>query len=184
MRKVGAESRKTWLDKDSNGFFGKYMIGKGLDIGYKGYETDILPILADAVGLDLDTPGYDGTTIPEKDNKFSYVYSSHTLEHVSDYKNFIRECYRVTKIGGHVIIVVPHQWIYEKKANLPSKWNPDHKRFYTSSSLCKEIENSLLINSFRIRHLRENDEGHDYSSGPDVHGQWNYEIEVVIQKLP
>lgn len=181
---TGEETRKSWDEKNTSGFFAKYMSGSGLDIGYKGYLDNVHPVLPTATGIDLNTPGYDGNTLPFAQNSQDYVYSSHFLEHVTDYKNALKEQYRVLKPNGYMIIVVPHQWLYEKKDTLPSRWNADHKRFYTSQSLLREIEESLPKNSYRIRHLRENDEGHDYNDGPDVHGRWLYEIEVVVQKLP
>jgi SAM-dependent methyltransferase len=183
MRKVGTESRKTYKEKLENGFFDKYMSGIGLDIGYKGYEENIVPILESAQGIDLETPGYDGRTLPFEDNSLDYVYSSHCLEHISDYKNYIKEALRVLKPGGYIITVVPHRDLYEKKLTLPSQWNGDHKRFYTSASLCKEFEESLPINSYRIRHLHENDAGHKYDQPENEHSVGQYEIELVVQKL-
>lgn len=183
MRNVGAESRKTYLDKINNGFFVRFMSGHGLDIGYSGYEPGVVSILPNAIGVDLTYPGYNGKNLPFADNSQDYVYSSHTLEHIPDYKQAINEWYRVVKPGGYIVTVVPHRDLYEKKLTLPSNWNGDHQRFYTPASLLKEFEDSLPINSFRVRHLRDNDEGHKYDDPPDVHGVWLYEIELVVQKL-
>lgn len=179
---VGAESSKTFQHKMDNGFFTCFMSGIGIDVGFAGYNG-ASPILPTAVGIELGFPNYDGIHLPFPDNSQDYVYSSHTLEHVSDYQAVIKDWLRVVKPGGFIICVVPHRDLYEKKSELPSNWNGDHKRFYRSSSLLAEFEESLSINSFRVRHLRENDEGHDYSDGPLVHGKWLYEIELVIQKL-
>lgn len=180
---MSTESSKTYEQKIKNGFFLTYMFGKGLDIGGKGYKENQIAILPNATIVDLDYPGYDGKTLPFKDQSQDYVYSSHCLEHIDDYSNAIEDWYRVTKIGGHIVIVVPHRDLYEKKLDLPSKFNSDHKRFYTPSSLLKEVEDSLPINSYRVRHLRDNDEGHNYSDAPEVHGRWLYEIELVIQRI-
>lgn len=179
---IATESQKTYIDKIANGFFVKYMSGHGLDIGYRGYNNAD-PILPNSLGIDLDYPGYDGIHLPFPDNSQDYVYSSHTLEHITDYQTSIKEWLRVTKKGGYIITVVPHQDLYERKEVLPSNWNGDHKRFYRSSTLLREFEVSLPINSYRIRHLRENDEGHDYSQPVTEHAKWLYEIELVIQKL-
>lgn len=183
MRKVGTESSKTFQEKMRNGFFLKYMSGLGAEIGYAGYTEGIVPILHHCVGYDLSTPGYDGKTIPVEDGHYDYLYASHTLEHIENYKQSIQEWVRVVKPSGHIIIVVPHRDLYEKKLELPSIWNGDHRRFYTAASLLKEIEDSLPINSYRVRHLRENDEGHDYKQVNTEHSLWLYECEVVIQKL-
>lgn len=181
-RKVGEESSKTYLDKIENGFFDKYMNGVGLEIGPKGYINGAMPILNTAIGIDLDFPGYDGRTLPFPDQSQDYVYSSHVLEHIQDYKQAIREWYRVTKVGGHIITVVPHMYLYEKKLNKPSRYNEDHKRFYTPSSLLQEFESSLLPNSYRVRLLEDNDKGFDYSIPPESHSAGCYEITLVIEK--
>ncbi|MGH8546556.1 MAG: class I SAM-dependent methyltransferase, partial [Gammaproteobacteria bacterium] len=53
--------------------------------------------------LDLRNP------LPFPDNRFSAVYSSHTLEHLyyDQAAALIRECYRVLKSGGICRVVVP-----------------------------------------------------------------------------
>lgn len=189
MRNVGAESKKTYEEKLDADFFNKFMRGPnitrgcGLDIGYAGYEFDIVPILPNAIGIDFNYPGYDGKTLPFSDNSQDYVYSSHCLEHITDYKSTIQEWFRVVKKHGHIIIVVPHRDLYEKKLQLPSIWNADHKRFYTPASLLKEVEDSLPINSFRVRHLKDNDEGHDYNQPANEHSKGQYEIELVIERI-
>lgn len=183
MRNVGGESRKTYVEKLGNGFFLKYMWGNGLDIGFSGYEPNVVSILNGAIGVDKDYPGYDGKTLPFEDNSQQFVYSSHCLEHISDYKQAIQEWYRVTKVGGYIVTVVPHRDLYEKKLELPSIWNGDHKRFYTPASLLKEFEDSLSVNSFRVRHLQDNDWGHDYNTPQHEHSGGQYEIELVVEKI-
>lgn len=180
---TGEETRKSWQDKWCSGFFTHYMGGSGLDVGGTGYLENIHAVLPDAVIVDLDYPGYDGRTLPFEDGSLDYVYSSHCLEHIEEYKNAIQDWYRVTKKGGHIIIVVPNRFLYEKKDSLPSRWNADHKRFYTPASLLSEIEESLPPNSFRVRNLQDNDTDHDYSQPDTEHSKWMYETEVVIQKL-
>jgi SAM-dependent methyltransferase len=183
MRLVGEESRKTYEDKLKNGFFEKYMSGEGLDIGFSGYLDNVVPILENAIGVDTNYPGYDGKTLPFEVCSQDYVYSSHCLEHIQDYKKAIQEWFRVTNVGGHVIIVVPHQYLYEKRKNLPSRWNGDHKRFYTPSSLLKEVEESLPTNTYRVRFLEDGDKDFDYSIDPTQHSKGQYEITLVIQKI-
>lgn len=182
-RLVGTESRRTYSDKIESGFFDKYMTGLGAEIGYAGYVQGVVPILENCDGYDLTTPGYDGKTIPRYDQYYSWVYSSHTLEHISDFKQAIQEWYRITRIGGYIITVVPHRDLYEKKLELPSKWNGDHKRFFTPASLLKEFEDSLPHNSFRVRQLRDNDKGHDYNQPATEHSLGEYEIELVIERI-
>jgi SAM-dependent methyltransferase len=182
-RSVGEESRRTYKFKVLNGFFDRYMSGFGLEIGGTGYIEGVVSILPTATNIEVDYPGYDGLHLPFEDESQDYVYSSHCLEHISDFETALKEWHRVLKVGGHMIIVVPHQYLYEKKRNLPSKWNEDHKRFYTPKSLLMEIEYSLKPNSYRVRHLQDNDTGYSYHLGPEKHGNGPYEIEVVLQKI-
>lgn len=183
MRKVGAESRRTWQQKHASGFFDRYMTGNGLDIGFSGYEDAVLPILETATGIDKDYLGYDGFNLPFQNESQDYVYSSHCLEHIQAEGLTIQEWFRVLKLNGHLVIVVPHMYLYEKKQHLPSKWNEDHKRFYTPGSLLIAVENSLPPNSYRVRFLEDGDDAFDYHKGPDTHSDGQYEVTLVIQKI-
>ena len=183
-RIVGVEARKSIAQKEANGFLAKYLSGANiLDIGYRGYAEDIVPIVPQAIGVDLNYPGYDGRTLPFGDNSQDAVFSSHCLEHIEHYKYALREWHRVLKIGGFMIITVPHQFLYEKRARLPSNFNRDHKRFYTPASLMAEIESSLAPNTYRVRHLADNDEHFDYTIPPEKHPGGCYELETVIEKI-
>ena len=70
----------------------------------------------------------------------------------------------------------------ERKAFLPSRFNGDHKRFYTPKSLLAEIETSLPVGCWRLRSLRDIDEGFIYALPPDQHPRGSYEIGLVVEK--
>lgn len=183
-RHVGTEARKTYAVKIQNGFIDKYLSGGAiLDIGYKGYETGVLPIVPQAIGVDFDYPGFDGETLPFAGGSQDTVFSSHCLEHVNDAGAAIREWFRVLKIGGFLVICVPHQYLYERRLTLPSQWNPDHRRFYTPATLMADVEAALEPNSYRVRHLIDNDLGYDYTIPPHQHPGGSYEIELVVEKI-
>jgi SAM-dependent methyltransferase len=182
---VKGEASRTFKEKLKNGFFSTYMAGEVIiDVGYRGVYPDPVPILPHAIGVDLDFPGYDGATLPFPDGSVDTVHSSHMLEHVVDYRATIRDWHRIVRFGGFIVCVVPHQFLYEKKRALPSLWNDGHKRFYTPASLLREFEESLEPNTYRVRHLRDNDEGYTYDIGPEAHSGGGYEIELVVQKIP
>jgi len=183
-RKVSGEGAKTHALRRASGFFDRYLGGDCvLDIGYRGGVSDAVPITESAIGIDLDFPGYDGLNLPFHDASQDSVFSSHCLEHIADPVLGLREWYRVTKIGGFIVIIVPHQFLYEKKLNLPSNWSRDHLRFYTPASLIFEVEVALEPNSYRIRHFCDNDLWFDYTIGPERHSFGCYEIELVLQKI-
>ena len=155
-----------------------------LDVGFSGYDNpDRKAALPDAIGIDIDYPGYDGLHLPFADESVDTVFSSHCLEHVAFEHAVIQDWYRVLKVGGFVVCIVPHQGLYEKRRHLHSRWNMDHKRMYTPASLAGTFEAALPMNGFRIRHLRDNDAGFDYSRGPQLHSDGAYEIEIVIEKI-
>jgi SAM-dependent methyltransferase len=154
-----------------------------LDIGFKGHIDDAVPIIEGAIGVDTDYPGYDGRILPFHTESQDAVYSSHCLEHIPDYVIAIQEWYRVTKVGGHIITVVPSALLYERRRRMPSPWNYTHVRCYTCTSLLNEFEVALAPNSYRIRHLAENDAGYNYDMPADEHPCGCYEIELVIEKI-
>ena len=181
--KVGTESQRTHQDKIDSGFYKKYMNGIGLDIGFAGYTEGVVPILPNCIGVDKDYPGYDGKTLPFADQSQDYVYSSHCLEHIEDYVKAWQEWHRVVKVGGFIVVVVPHQYLYEKQRYKPSRGNQDHKRFYTPGRILREVEDSLVPNTYRVRLLEDGDKGFNYELGPEVHSDGQYEITLVVERI-
>ena len=168
----------------SEGFFSKFVRdGIIVDVGYKGAFQDNPPIFQEAIGLDLDTPGYNGRDLPFQDGEVATVHASHVLEHISDYGYFFREAVRVLKKNGTLLIFVPLMDAYERKATPPSRFNSDHRRFYTASRLIYEIETSLPRNCYRIIHLREMFLSSDLTVPCEEHAEGPYEIECVLEKL-
>jgi Methyltransferase domain len=182
---VKGEPGKTFLLRLADGFFAEFMAGPVvLDVGYRGAEgEEAVPILPHAIGVDVDYPGYDGVRLPFADGSVDTVFASHVLEHVADYAAVIRDWFRTLRVGGFIVCVVPHQFLYEKRRSLPSRWNGDHRRFYTPASLLHEFEESLAPNTYRVRHLRDNDLGYLYRLRPEQHAFGCYEIELVIEKI-
>ncbi len=183
-RRIGQEAAKSLAARTHSGFIARYLSGAAiLDIGYRGYNPNVEPVVPQAIGVELDYPGYDGHTLPFADASQDAVFNSHCLEHIPNPTNAIQDWHRVVKIGGFIVIIVPHQHLYEKREIRPSRWNPDHKRFYTPSSLLAEVEQALAPNHYRVRHLADNDAEYSYELGPDRHAQGCFEIELVIQRI-
>jgi len=181
-----------YLQKNKFGYYKEDP--KILDIGYAGTGGQTFPGF-DVVGLDKNTPGYDGIRLPYEDESFDIVYSSHLLEHLPDseilYREHIREQFRILCHGGFLIAYVPHMELYEKKTELPSQFNLEHRRFYTPARLLQIFEEVLnynhdheyVMNQYRVRRCQDCDEGFDYSLPPEIHSVGEYSIEVVLEKL-
>ncbi|AYJ87114.1 methyltransferase domain-containing protein [Sphingomonas paeninsulae] len=179
------EAGRSYRQRVLSGFLDRYCAGPVvLDVGYTGYDNpDRKAALAGAIGIDLDYPGYDGLTLPFADDSVDTVFSSHCLEHIAADHAAIQDWFRVLKVGGFIVCMVPSQALYEKRRFLPSRWNADHKRMYTPSSFLEAFETALQVNTYRVRHLCENDTGFNYALGPENHSDGAYEIELVIEKI-
>ena len=94
-----------------------YAQGKGLDIGcYRWPWPRSIPVepddrTADYIKNTLGKSVYktkgDDLTMIERD-RFNYVFSSHCLEHIKDWKHALDEWVRVIKVGGYLILYLPH----------------------------------------------------------------------------
>jgi len=176
-----AETSKARARREEDGFFGSYCIGRGLDIGYGGD-----PVTPDCDVWDIehgDAEMLSGIA----DSIYDFVYSSHTLEHLSNPTTALSNWWRVLKQGGYLILYVPHRDFYEKKKKLPSRWNPDHKFFLLPEK--DELPDTLgvkpliekSLNNFDIVYLKECTHGFTRTD-PAVHSDGEYSIEAVIQK--
>ncbi len=179
------QAGKSYFTRRASGFLDRFMSGKTvLDIGFRGADNPKgITAVPHAIGVDRDYPDYDGLRLPFEDRSVDTVFSSHCLEHIEQYRETLQEWYRVLKVGGFIVCIVPSQFLYEKKRHLPSKYNADHKRFYTPALLLSQVEESLEENSYRIRYLEDNDFGYDYRIGPETHAVGCFEIVLVIEKI-
>jgi SAM-dependent methyltransferase len=183
-RKLGPETARNHARRQAEGFLARYLSGDHvLDIGYRGGLPDAEPVTEKAIGIELDYPGYDGVSLPFEDGSQDAVFASHTLEHIEDHRTALAEWFRVLKVGGYLVVAVPHQYLYERKSALPSRFNGDHKRFYTPASLLREIEEALRPGCYRIRSLRDIDDGFAYDLPPERNPVGCYEIEAVVEKI-
>ena len=176
----GGEPSKSHARRVTQGFYDKYLSGSNiLDVG-GGMGPAITPC---AKIIDIGYPGYDGLSLPFENASQDAVFSSHCLEHVDDPVATLKEWFRVVRVGGFIVLTVPHHYLYERKNCLPSRWNADHKRFYTPASLLADVEMALEHNTYRVRSLLDNDAGFDYVINNLEHAVGCYEIELVIEKI-
>ncbi len=183
-RRLGAETMRSHARRLREGFYARYLSGDAvLDIGYRGGKADAEPVTEKAIGIELDYPGYDGVRLPFEAGSQDAVFASHCLEHIDDWRTILADWFRVLKIGGFLVIAVPHHQLYERRAYLPSRFNGNHKRFYTPRSLMAEIEAALPLAAWRLRSLRDIDEGFRYDLPPEAHPKGCYEIELVVEKI-
>jgi ADP-heptose:LPS heptosyltransferase len=91
------------------------------------------------------------------DSSFETVFSSHTLEHLQDYRGALREWWRLVKPGGFLILYLPHRDHYPRIGD--PNGNPDHKHDFDPLDIVLAMTElapdwSLLENQTRTQ-LRE-----------------------------
>jgi len=178
---VKGETSKAHYRRQREGFFTKYCNGIGLDIGFGG---DL--ILPDARGWDFEHGDAQYLEGLEAES-FDYVYSSHTLEHVFDIKSTLKNWFKVLKPNGFLILYIPHRDLYEKKKELPSRFNPTHQRFFLIDKDDPPDTVGIVpllnrtINNFTLVYAKECSEGHTITN-PMQHSDGEFSIEVVIKK--
>jgi len=107
--------------------------GKGIDIGAGndslGKYFQQFPLMTQVLAWDL--PDGDAQKMESvADNVFDFVHSSHCLEHMRDPYEAFTNWIRICKPGGHIIITIPDEDLYEQGV-WPSNFNGDHKISWT-----------------------------------------------------
>ncbi len=103
------------------GFADQYLKGKVLDIGC---GRDI--VCAWAQPFDLEHGDAQRIRDFLREHSFDTVHSSHCLEHMIDPPAALIQWWDVVKPGGYLVVVVPHEDLYEQGI-WPSRFNHDHK---------------------------------------------------------
>lgn len=170
------------------GFFENYCNGKGIDIGVGRIDSHGAdPLLPDIDTWDKDNG--DATFMAGvEDESYDFVYTSHILEHISNCYLALRNWWRILKPGGYLILFVPHRDLYEKRTELPSRWNGDHKFFLLPEKEELPYTIGLLplvtgaLPTAEVVYMNECSEGHTITD-PDIHSDGEISIEVVLQRL-
>lgn len=121
------------------------------------------------------------------DCSYQTVFSHHCLEHLTDPIRALRNWSRILRPGGHLIVIVPHRDLYEKRRMLPSLFNPDHKTMWLPD--CFDPPNTFsLLHIMReacpdlaLVLLQVVSTGY-MPMGIGEHPQGDFHIEIVMRK--
>lgn len=117
---------------DSN-FLRKYFVGSGVDIGGKPdpllLYKEFFPLVTSLVTWDWEQ-GDAQFLAGVVDGSLDFVHSSHCLEHLYDPAEGLKNWLRVLRYGGHLVVTVPDEDLYEQGI-FPSTYNKDHKWTFT-----------------------------------------------------
>lgn len=180
------ETSKAHKRRLREGWFEKYAPADqtGIDIGCQSDPLNHTFRRFDFVFGDGDATYMEG--IPN--DSFHTVYASHVLEHLKYPEKAVKRWYEITRPGGHLIVIVPHRDLYEKKRFLPSRWNDEHTYFWLPEDEDRPCTRSLkkvvleAIPNANIVSFRVIDEGYDYSLGKMEHAVGEYSIECIVRK--
>jgi SAM-dependent methyltransferase len=111
----------------------RWFVGAGVDIGCGndslGMFHQMLPMMTALRPWDL--PDGDAMLMEGiADDSLDFVHSSHCLEHLQDPYVALQNWIRICKPGGHIVIMVPDEDLYEQGV-FPSTFNDDHKWTFT-----------------------------------------------------
>jgi SAM-dependent methyltransferase len=114
-------------------FVNRYFVGEGLDIGGKpdplSLYREVFSRMTGVRTWDLED-GDAQYLAGVADAAYDFVHSSHCLEHLRDPAEGLHNWLRVVRPGGHVIVTVPDEDLYEQ-GQFPSTFNLDHKWTFT-----------------------------------------------------
>ena len=107
----------------------RWLVGDGIDIGC---GPDPLKVERGTV-RPWDIPDGDAQYMEGvPDDHYDFVHSSHCLEHLNDTLRALENWVRICRPGGHLVIMVPDEDLYEQGI-FPSTFNSDHKWTFTLS---------------------------------------------------
>ena len=115
-------------------FATRYIVGDGIDIGC-GQDPianyyEFYPLMKSLRPWELKDG--DGMLLEGvEDEAFDFVHSSHSLEHMADPKVAMENWIRVCKKGGHLVLLLPDEDMFEQ-GNWPSAYaGADHVTAWT-----------------------------------------------------
>ena len=126
------------------------------DAGFKVYAADIAPELFKLPAVHCEKVDLN-QNLPYEDEFFDYILNSNGIEHLEDQYTFVRECYRLLKPHGKLLISTPN--ILNLKAR---------------------VANFLL--GFPTFHDRPQNEVDDYEGGGHINNVSYFDLRINLHR--
>jgi len=145
-----------------------YTRGKGLDIGCGPHKAfphfigcdSLKDVELFGIAMNPDKVIEDaGDLSAFSTESMDFVFSSHLLEHIQDYRAALAEWWRVINTGGHLVLYLPHKRFYPNIGQPGS--NPDHKHDFEPSDIKAALRD--IAEGADIVECQERNEGMEYS---------------------
>ena len=124
-----------------------YTRGFGLDVGcgpckafphFLGVDN-LKDVTLFGTPMKPDVVVEDACRMPQfADGACDFVFSSHLLEHIVDYKAALKEWWRLVKVGGHFILYLPHKDLYPNIGQDGA--NADHKHDFVEADILDAMD--------------------------------------------
>lgn len=128
---------------------------------------------------------HEGTNLPWfSDNSLDYVFSSHCLEHFHEPKKALIEWTRVLKVGGYLVLILPHRNYYPNIGH-PNA-NKDHKNDFLPDDIKRMIDDIGKYEIISIDTLHDklkNDPIAISEASKYGHESLNFSFEIVARKI-
>ncbi len=137
--------------------------GTGLDLGCGQFKA-----FPHFIGVDNGHHwGMKGVDVPVKTcedlsifagHSMDFVFSSHLLEHIEDTAGALKEWWRVLRVGGYLILYLPHKEYYPNVGQPGA--NPDHKHDFLPADIVSHMEK---LSGWDLVRNEDRNDGREYS---------------------
>lgn len=93
------------------------------------------------------------------DETVDSVFSSHLLEHIEDYQGALKDWWRCLKVGGYLVLYLPHKKFYPNVGTAGA--NPDHKHDFEPSDIVNAMRE--VADDWDLVVKQDRNEGVEYS---------------------
>ena len=145
-----------------------YLRGQGLDVGAGDFR--VLPHVTTVDNGDHAQFGFSvkpDVKVESADNmpvfgsqSMDFVYSSHLLEHIQDTRRALREWWRLVKMGGYLVLYLPHASYYPRIGQPGA--NPTHLHDFLPSDIITHME-GVSGASWDLLECQERNKDDEYS---------------------
>lgn len=94
-----------------------------------------------------------------EDSSVDAVFSSHLLEHIKDYKAALADWWRCIKVGGHLVLYLPHKAFYPNVGQPGA--NPDHVHDFEPADIIDAMRD--VEGGWDLVEREDRNEGREYS---------------------
>src|SRR5438270_3756244 len=149
-----------------------------IDVRLKEAADPVSPLFADSVTVEIDAPDLPtaAAVLDGLADEQACLLLRNVVQCVADYRGLLAKAFDKLALGGFLIVIVPHQFLYERKLQVPSRYQQAHLRFYTPGTLLAEIEEALDPCRYRVRLLADHDAGFDYAASLQSAAAGGHEI--------